>query len=361
MRIDPKGTVAGWPMLVVRRALRHLRGRLSWGLAELEAAAALNPGEGRALVKALRAERLIEAAGRGAWAITQAGQTFSSATAAKPVTRATAERALAQFLDRVMRVDHDPYFLARVTRVVLFGSMLKPEMQRLSDVDLAVELAPKEADYERARALNRQRAEELASRGHQFRNFLEVEHCWHRETFKFLKSRSRVIALADYAAEKSFILAVPHRVLIGTPEQIPAEKPARSMPLLRSRRPRGSPFWQEKLPAYSGARSKYDNPTCRSLRNSALRYRVYYDMRTAISVMVGMALAACLSAQSASAPMSALRAPIDTTLCALYESPATYASKFVRVRARVVSHDLKDLWIEDVTECPVEEEIFRMG
>jgi len=117
--------------------------------------------------------------------------------------------------------------------------MLKPEVQRLSDVDLAVELVPKEADYERAEVLNRQRAEELAGRGHQFRSFLEVAHCWHRETLKFLKGRSRVIALADYAVEKSFVLAVPHRVLIGTPEQIPDKI---SAPPVRRRRPRGVPF-----------------------------------------------------------------------------------------------------------------------
>jgi hypothetical protein len=69
-------------------------------------------------------------------------------------------------------------------------------------VDVAVELAPKEADYERARVLNRRRVEELASRGRHFRNFLEVERWWYREMFQFLKGRSRVIALADYAAEE---------------------------------------------------------------------------------------------------------------------------------------------------------------
>jgi predicted nucleotidyltransferase len=111
--------------------------------------------------------------------------TLSSATAAKPVTRATAERALAQFLERVTLVNQDPYFLARVTRVVLFGSMLKPEVERLSDVDLAVELTRKEPDYEQALEQNRQRAEELASIGRCFRNFLEVEGCWYWEAFSF--------------------------------------------------------------------------------------------------------------------------------------------------------------------------------
>ena len=146
MRIEPKGTIGKHPALLVRTTLRHLRGRLQWGLPELEAAAGLTPGNGRALIKALRSEGLIEPAGRGAWKITQAGQTLSSATAAKRVTRATAEKALQQFLGRVEQVNNDPYFLGKVTRVVLFGSMLKPETERLSDVDLAVEVASKEAD-----------------------------------------------------------------------------------------------------------------------------------------------------------------------------------------------------------------------
>src|SRR5207245_320136 len=108
-----------------------------------------------------RAEGLVDWSREEVWNLTQAGITLSAATAAAPVTRATAERALAQFLDRVRRVDQDPYFLAKVTRLVLFGSMLRPEVQRLSDVDLAVELSPKEADFDRSRVLNRERAEEL--------------------------------------------------------------------------------------------------------------------------------------------------------------------------------------------------------
>ena len=129
----------------------------------MEAAAGLTPGDGRALVKALRSEGLIEAAGRGAWKITQAGLTLCSATAAQRIARATAEKALQQFLDRVERVNNDPYFLGKVTRVVLFGSMLKPEVERLSDVDLAVELASKEADFDRVRVKNYERVEKLAA------------------------------------------------------------------------------------------------------------------------------------------------------------------------------------------------------
>src|ERR1039458_2631713 len=71
MRIDAKGTIGQYPALLVRTTLRHLRARLSWGLAELAAAARVKPADGLARVKPLRSEGLIEAAGRGAWEVTQ--------------------------------------------------------------------------------------------------------------------------------------------------------------------------------------------------------------------------------------------------------------------------------------------------
>lgn len=240
MRIDPNGTIGGSPALAVRKMLRDLRGWDQWNIADLESVAALAPGTGAALVKALRTEGLIEASGAGAWTVTQAGRTFSAATAAKPVRRATAEKALAQFLERVTQVNEDPYFLAKATRVVIFGSMLKPEAERLSDVDLAVELTSKEVDFDRARLKNQQRAEELAAQGRGFRNFLEWEGCWYFEAFRYLKGRSRVISLADYSVEKTFVLAVPHRFLIGEPERIAA--PTAPRPARRQRRSRGCPF-----------------------------------------------------------------------------------------------------------------------
>jgi predicted nucleotidyltransferase len=100
----------------------------------------------------LRSEGLVEEAGRDVWTITHAGQTFSSATAARRALLMIAEKALQQFLERVQRVNRDTYFLAKVTKVVLLGSMLKPEVKRLSDIDLAVELAPKEVNVDRARS-----------------------------------------------------------------------------------------------------------------------------------------------------------------------------------------------------------------
>ena len=240
MRIDPNRTIGGRPALAVRKMLRYLRGWDQWKVADLESVATLAPGTGNTLAMALRTEGLIEASGKGTWAVTQAGRTFSAATAAKPVRRATAEKALAEFLERVTQVNEDPYFLAEATRVVLFGSMLKPEVERLSDVDLAVELVSKEMDRDLASLKNRQRAEELADQGRSFRNSLEWAAVWYLEAFRYLKGGSRAISLADYRVEKTFVLAAPHRFLIGEAEQIAAPNAPRPAP--RSRRPRGCPF-----------------------------------------------------------------------------------------------------------------------
>jgi len=76
MRIDPKEMIRGYPALVVRKAMRYLRDWDRWGIENLETAAAFAPGTGPALVKALRAEGLVETSGTGAWIITQAGRRF---------------------------------------------------------------------------------------------------------------------------------------------------------------------------------------------------------------------------------------------------------------------------------------------
>ena len=162
--------------------------------------------------------------------------------AAKPVTRATAEKALREFLARVERVNHDARFLGRVNRVVLFGSILREDVDRLSDLDLAVEVLPKIADRERLEARNLRRIESLARAGHVFRDIFDIHLHWRREVFRFLKSRSRVISLADYTAEKSFIMNVPHRMLLGNEETVPAELPEPKPRVKPGRRPRDCPF-----------------------------------------------------------------------------------------------------------------------
>ena len=223
MRIDPKGTIAGKPALVVRDCLRTLRARLSWDVAALERAAFLEPGSGRSLLRGLAAAGLVERVGRGRWGITQSGQRLSSATAARPISREIAEKALREFLARVERVNRDARFLGGINRVVLFGSMLREEIDRLSDVDVAVEVVAKTSDRERLATRNRRRVEALLREGHVFRRIIDVHFHWYLEVFRFLKGRSRIISLVDYTAEKSLVLKVAHRMLLGEDEPAPEE------------------------------------------------------------------------------------------------------------------------------------------
>ena len=59
MHVDSTTTVAGYPVLLVRQALRKLRHIDTWGSGMLEADAGLPPGAGPELAKALAAQGLI--------------------------------------------------------------------------------------------------------------------------------------------------------------------------------------------------------------------------------------------------------------------------------------------------------------
>ena len=69
MHVDSKATVAGYPVLLVRQALRKLRDIDTWGSGMLEAAAGLPAGAGLELAKALAAEGLIRKLQKDAWTI----------------------------------------------------------------------------------------------------------------------------------------------------------------------------------------------------------------------------------------------------------------------------------------------------
>jgi hypothetical protein len=245
MRIDPKGTIQGYPLLQVRKLLRALNNRLYWDLKAVQAVLSVSPAKAREIVAALEANGLSKTPrekGSKTWTTTQAAQTFASATAARSITRQTAERALTDFLTRVDRVNGDDRFLAKATRVIVFGSYLRTDLDRLSDVDMAVELAPKERRRKVVRELNCRRVAQCEKKGHRFSGILDRELWWKLETFRFLKGRSRSISLLDYKREKEFVDKVPHRTLLCTAEVEP-EPPQKVLRQVRqARRTKGCPF-----------------------------------------------------------------------------------------------------------------------
>lgn len=123
--------------------------------------------------------------------LTVKGGAFKNASAAKPVFRTTAEEALVKFLARVRDVEADPRCLYVVDRVILFGSMLDPNRDRVSDVDLAISVA----DNKKVRAAAGERIAgsvfltEMNGGRHSSGYKGEVS------VLKYLKSRSRVLSL----------------------------------------------------------------------------------------------------------------------------------------------------------------------
>jgi predicted nucleotidyltransferase len=245
MRIDPKASIRGVPVLQLRKLVRALNSRLSWDLETIQAVLSVTPREAEHMLSALEAADLARPRrrkGSKTWTTTARAQAFASATAAKHITRQTAKRALAEFLDRVGRVNSDDRFLAKVTRVILFGSYLQSDINRPSDVDIAIQLEPKEKERKILRQLNYRRVAQLERKSHRFAGILDRELWWRSETFRFLKGRSRSMSVLDYKRERGFVGRVPHRTLLCTAEDEP--EPTRRVPKQArlARRPKGCPF-----------------------------------------------------------------------------------------------------------------------
>ena len=70
------------------------------------------------------------------WGTTLKGGQLINASAMKPITRASAEKAVAAFLGRCDELDIDPYWLYRVKRVRVFGSYIT-DKERLGPINTA--------------------------------------------------------------------------------------------------------------------------------------------------------------------------------------------------------------------------------
>ena len=95
-------------------------------------------------------------------------------SAAKPITRSTAERKLKEFLERVIEVKKSKYYLYKVSKVVVFGSYLS-EKEKINDIDISISLVAKEKNMDRRWALCERRISEAISHGKVFRNITETD------------------------------------------------------------------------------------------------------------------------------------------------------------------------------------------
>ena len=225
MRIDPRDKIGGVPVMEVRRLLRGFMGATVVG-AYFRDAGLLEALLAKGLVGTvcrdptqLRQSRVVIGPGdraAGPWyELTDQGTRLAQASAAAPLRRATAERKLREFMARVEQVNQSEEFAYRVNRVVLFGSYLT-DAERVNDIDLAVELAPRWDGFDVGIQYQKEQERVRLAPRHRTRNALAVQQWPWREVFLFLKARDRSFSLHD--TQDQILYGIPNRVLYPSQE-----------------------------------------------------------------------------------------------------------------------------------------------
>lgn len=194
MHIDPRSTIAGLPALRVRSFLRRA-GDYDWTEAGLAEHFGVSPKAAHELLSLGYLEHSPhEAAEEQRYRRTLAGAALALASAARPITRKTADRKIAELLDRVREVNANDYYLYRVRKVVVFGSYLT-QRSRINDIDVGLDLAHREADPERRSLLDRDRINAAYKAGRRFPNITSELFWPQHEVLLYLKARSRSLSL----------------------------------------------------------------------------------------------------------------------------------------------------------------------
>jgi hypothetical protein len=213
MRIRPDDVIAGFPAKQIRKLLRQ--SRLSLSLDEATKVLGLNERSTLKLLNELEKQGFVEKNAFAPdpnknWENTAKGGALSNALFTAPVSRRAAEQKLSEFMDRVREVNEAGRFLYLVRKVVLFGSFLT-ESSTVGDLDIAIELVPKEPDSRRHSELILAHAFAAAANGKRFQNFVYGLDYAAQEVRSYLKARSRIIQLTD--CRDGVLKIAEHRVI----------------------------------------------------------------------------------------------------------------------------------------------------
>jgi DNA-binding Lrp family transcriptional regulator len=213
MRIRPDDLVVGFPAKQVRKLLRQ--SDLFLSVDDVTKVLGLSGKSALQLLKTLEQQGFIKKNTSAPdpnknWKHTIKGGALSNALFSAPVSRQSAERKLNEFMDRVRDVNEMDRFLYRVRKVVLFGSFLT-ESPAIGDLDIAIELVPKESDARKHSESILARADAVDLSGKRFQNFVQRLDFAAREVRSYLKGRSRIIQLTD--CDDGILETAKHRII----------------------------------------------------------------------------------------------------------------------------------------------------
>ncbi len=227
MQISSKMTIAGCSILEVRKFVRKHRNDL-FSIGVVQNSFQLDLQSASKLMRELEKASFVQKSktwnGYQLYKVANLGQALVNASASKPIYRKTADRILAQFLKRVHEVNATSEYFYWVNQVILFGSMLSG-VERLSDVDVAINLQPKvsnDAEIEKWKMGRRHAAE---AKGRSFYSSFERTSWPEKEIALHLKARSHSLSVHEIS-DVATIPDLRYQVLLGDQQQISALIPS---------------------------------------------------------------------------------------------------------------------------------------
>ncbi|QCO66973.2 hypothetical protein E5843_02820 [Luteimonas yindakuii] len=209
--------IAGVPAVQLRNAFRSY-GDYSWTLESLCHELGVSAQRAGTIKDELASEGFIqfhfEQSGEAYYTTTIKGAALAMASAAKPITRKTADRLVREIAHRAALLNEAPCYVHHVTKLHVFGSYLG-EAPDLGDVDIAVELSRKCEGDQFTEACLRY-ADRAEADGRRFPNFLARLTSSETDLFKLLRGSSRSISL-HHAAELQALEVLDTKVIYQYP------------------------------------------------------------------------------------------------------------------------------------------------
>jgi hypothetical protein len=229
MNLTPGQQIAGYPAMKVRWLMRRMRpfegvtAKFIARVLKIE-----KEDQTQAVVSQLMNLGFIENVDlkddRVWFTPTALGISLFLASAAKRITRKTAQKAVNDLIKRVRWVNHNKKYLYKVTAVVVYGSFLT-STESLGDVDIAVELTWREPDKKRYHELVWAHINAARRKGRQFANLTDESNWPQTEILLFLKNRKRSLSIQSLFALGELASRNPlrYRVLFGDRQAIAAQ------------------------------------------------------------------------------------------------------------------------------------------
>ena len=185
--------ISGISASAVRQFLLQSAEFPSWTADDLAKTLGIDKGATKGALAAMQMAGYIEPAG-AKFRNTEAGNAVAKVSKAKPIKKATAEKSLEEFQQRVRTVNLESGYLYSVEKVVLYGPYFEGA-DKIKDVDVAVELAPKERNKTKLEEREKKQAEEAEAGGKRFKSFADRRAWGRNKVLDFLKGRSRSLTL----------------------------------------------------------------------------------------------------------------------------------------------------------------------